>query len=192
MKPHAFFIVLGIISLTLSFTLPAQAAGDLALTEEMLTRYLAVYDALVATSPETAARLFRNDVPAAGTPEAELADRAIREAGFTSQSEFSAADVVIGTAWLQMSAQEMAESAEAKKREAIETLESTLEEASLRSDQRAELELALERLRAGDEPARTATDTDLIDAAGIELLRRYRDRLQPVMQQNSAGAVTGF
>ncbi|HEY9070721.1 MAG TPA: hypothetical protein VIV61_10740 [Candidatus Ozemobacteraceae bacterium] len=192
MKIHFQYIVLAFIFIYILFPISSEAAGELALTEEMVTRYLAVYDTLVATSPETAARLFRNEPPPAGSPEASLADAAVRAAGFADMGEFSAADVIIGTAWLQLTAQEMAESAEAKKREAIETLESTLEEGSLRTEQRAELELALERLRAGDEPARAATDTELVDPAGIELLRRYRERLQPVMQQNSAGSVTGF
>lgn len=162
--------------------LPAQ---DLTLTEDMITRYLAVYEHIIASSPETAFRFFHNDAIKPGTPEAVLADTALKQAGFASKQEFAAVDVVIGTAWLQLTAQEMAETAETKKREAVSLLEDTLGNPNLTDAQRLELEQALARMQSEGKPAFTASDSDLIDQTGMNLMRSFKTRLKPVMAMES-------
>lgn len=167
-------------------------AQDLKLTEDMLTRYLTVYETVLASSPETAYRLFQNETLDPATPERAMADAALRQAGFESQQEFSAADVIIGTAWLQLTAEEMAESADRTKRDAVTAIEDALADPSIKDAQRAELEKALEQMQNDGQSVATASDSELIDQADMKLIRSYRERLQPVMTMKSADQLRGF
>lgn len=171
--------------------LPA-AAQELSLSEEMITRYLSVYERIIASSPEAAFRIFHNESIEPGTPEAAMADAALKQAGFATAQEFAAVDVVIGTAWLQLTAQEMAETAVTKKREAVELLEDALGDPNIKDAQRAELEKALEQMQREEQPAGIASDADLIDQAGMDLMRSYRERLKPVMTMESGTPLREF
>ncbi|HNW34027.1 MAG TPA: hypothetical protein PKM25_03790 [Candidatus Ozemobacteraceae bacterium] len=172
-------------------SLPASAQ-DLKLTEEMITRYLAVYDQLIASSPKTAERLFHNEPIEPGTPESAVAEGALKKAGFADLQEFAAADITIGTAWLQLTAQEMAATADEKKREAVQALEDALQDPQIRGAQRTELEQALERMQNEGQPAGIASDADLIDSSGMELLRSHREKLRPVMNMGSGNEFREF
>ncbi len=179
------------VLLLLAAAIPAFSQ-DLVVTEEMITRYLAVYDTVLASSPEAAYRLFHNETLDPAAPEGALAAAALSQAGFESQEDFSAADVIIGTAWLQLTAEEMAESAEKTKRDAVTAIEDALADPNLKDAQRAELEQTLEQMQKEERPAVTASGTDLIDPAGMALIRSYRDRLRPIMTMNSDEQLEGF
>lgn len=165
---------------------------DLKVTEELITRYLAVYDTVLASSPAVAYSLFHNETLDPATPEGAMAAAALGQAGFDSPEEFSAADVIIGTAWLQLTAEEMAESAERTKRDALAAIEDALADPNLKDAQRAELEQALEQMQKEEQRAVTASDTDLIDPAGMDLIRTYRDKLRPIMTMDSGEQFRGF
>jgi len=179
------------VLLLLAAVLPAFTQ-DLKVTEEMISRYLAVYDAILASSPKTAYRLFHNETLDPGTPEGAMAATVLSQAGFESQEEFSAADVIIGTAWLQLISEEMAESAEQTKRDAVTAIEDALADPNIKDAQRAELERALEQMQKEERSAATASETDLIDPAGMALIRSYRDRLRPIMTMDSGEQLKGF
>jgi len=191
MKVLSVPFLFGFLLPLFSCSLPAFAQ-DLKLTEDMITRYLAVYDQVIASSPKTAERLFHNEPIEPGTPESALAEGALKKAGFTNLQEFIAADITIGTAWLQLSAQEMAEKADSKKQEAVETLENALQDPQIKGPQRAELEQALERMQSEGQSAGIASDADLIDSTGMGFLRAYREKLQPVMNMGSGGEFREF
>ncbi|HQG28094.1 MAG TPA: hypothetical protein PLY73_06015 [Candidatus Ozemobacteraceae bacterium] len=165
---------------------------DLKVTEEMITRYLAVYDTVTASNPAIAYRLFHHETLDPATPEGAMAEAALKQAGFESQQEFSAADVILGTAWLQLTAEEMAKSAERTKRDAVTAIEDALADPNLEDAQRNKLEQALERMQQEERPTATASDTDLIDSDSMALVRSYRDRLRPIMTMDSDEQLKGF
>lgn len=179
------------VLLLLAVAVPAFSQV-LKVTEEMITRYLAVYDTVLASSPETASRLFCNERIEPSTPEGAMAAAALSRAGFESQEDFSAADVIIGTAWLQLTAEEMAESAERTKRDAVTAIEDALADPNIKDAQRDELEQTLEQLQKEEQHAAAASDSDLIDPAGMALIRSYRDRLRPIMTMGSDDQLKGF
>jgi len=189
MKSVMFLPICVLFLLAVAFPAFSQ---DLTLTEDLITRYLTVYDTVLASSPQTAYRLFHHETLDPATPEGAMADAALRQSGFESQQDFSAADVIIGTAWLQLTAEEMAESAERTKRDAVTAIEDALSDPNIKDTQRAELEQALERMQKEEQRSATASDTDLIDPAGMALIRSYRARLRPIMTMASDEQLKGF